>query len=129
MLILVVVFIAACLGASPKFTKINNFFTLSQTIGTYGILAIGMTFIFLVGGIDLSIAYQVAFCGTIMAMCVRANIGVLPAILITLVVGIILGYINGTIVTRLKIPYLIGTLAVMTTLKGFVLLMNNNTAA
>jgi len=127
-LILILIFAAACIVASPKFTKVNNFFTLSQTIGTYGILAIGMTFIFLVGGIDLSIAYQVGFTGTIMAMLVQANVPTSLAILGCLVVGILLGYINGTIVTRLGIPSLIGTLAVMTTLKGFVLLMNDNTS-
>lgn len=125
--ILILVFVAASLSASPKFTKVNNLFNLSQSIGTYGILAIGLTFIFLVGGIDLSIGYQVGFCGTVMAMTCRAGVPVFVSVLVTLLCGIAIGYINGTIVTRLKIPSLIGTLAVMTTLKGFVLLMNDNT--
>ncbi|MGI5970971.1 MAG: ABC transporter permease [Oscillospiraceae bacterium] len=124
--ILILIVIAAVLTASPKFTKATNLFNLSASIGTYGILAIGLGFVFLVGGIDLSVGYQVGFCGTVMAL-LTTSIGVWPAIVITLICGALIGYLNGTIVTRLKIPSLIGTLAVMTTLKGFVLLLNDNT--
>lgn len=123
-LILILIFIAAVL-ATPKFAKPANFFNLSQSIGTYGILAIGLTFVFIVGGIDLSIAYQVAFSGTLTVILTN-SLGLLPAVVIVLFIGTALGYLNGTIVTRLKIPPLIGTLAVMTALNGLVLLMNNN---
>lgn len=126
-IILILVFIAAVLTASPKFTRASNFFNLFQSIGTYGILAIGLTFIFLVGGIDLSIGYQVSFCGTVFAI-LAPLFGLWPAIVLIFLLGCALGYINGTIVTRLKIPSLIGTLAVMTTLKGFVLILNNDRA-
>ncbi len=130
--ILILVYAAACLVASPAVvgTKANNFFKLSNTInllqniGTYGILAMGLTFIFLVGGIDLSIGYQVAFDGAVFALLASNGINILLAMLITLAVGIIIGYINGSIVTRLKITPLIATLAVMTILKGFVHIMN-----
>jgi len=127
-IILIMVIIAAVLSASPQFTKVNNLYNLVQSIGTYGILAIGLTFVFLVGGIDLSIAYQVAFCGTIFAL-VSNSLGFLPGLLIALSCGVLLGYLNGNIVTRLKIPPLIGTLAVMTALNGIVLLLNNNSGS
>ena len=123
--ILILIIAAAVISASPKFTRTANIINLTQSMGTYGILAIGLTFIFLVGGIDLSLAYQVALDGTLFVMMCN-TIGFLPAMLITLVLGCFIGYINGTIVTRMKIPSLIGTLAVMTTLKGFVLLLNHD---
>ncbi|MDC7125831.1 MAG: ABC transporter permease [Spirochaetales bacterium] len=125
--ILILVIIAACISASPKFTRPANIINLTQSIGTYGILAIGLTFIFLVGGIDLSLAYQVALDGTLFVLMCN-SIGFFPALLITLVLGCCIGYMNGTIVTRLKIPSLIGTLAVMTSLKGLVLILNNDSS-
>lgn len=132
-LILTLMIVAAVTVASPAiagtkantFIKSTNIFNLSQSIGTYGILAMGLTFVFLVGGIDLSIGYQVAFDGTIFAM-LSLSMGVWPAMAITLVLGTAIGYLNGTIVTRMKITPLIGTLAVMTVLKGFVLIMNTD---
>lgn len=125
--ILILIIIAACITASPKFTKTGNIINLTQSIGTYGILAIGLTFIFLVGGIDLSLAYQVALDGTVFVLMCN-TIGFLPALLITLFLGCFIGYVNGTIVTRLRIPSLIGTLAVMTSLKGLVLILNNDSS-
>ncbi len=123
--ILILIIIAAVITASPKFTRPGNIFNLTQAISTYGILAIGLTFIFLVRGIDLSLAYQVALDGTLFVV-ICNSWGFLPAVLITLIFGSLIGYLNGTIVTRLRIPSLIGTLAVMTTLKGFVLILNKN---
>ena len=123
--ILILVIVAACISASPKFTRVGNIINLTQSIGTYGILAIGLTFIFLVGGIDLSLAYQVALDGTLFVIMCN-SIGFFPAFLITLAIGSALGYLNGTIITRLKIPSLIGTLAVMTGLKGLVLILNHD---
>ncbi len=123
--ILILITIAAVITASPKFTRIGNIINLTQAISTYGILAIGLTFIFLVRGIDLSLAYQVAVDGTLFVM-ICNTWGFIPAVLITMLTGCALGYLNGTIVTRLRIPSLIGTLAVMTTLKGVVLMLNHN---
>jgi ribose transport system permease protein len=124
-LILFLVFAVAALTANAKFLKASNFYNLSQTIGTFSIFAAGLSFVFIVGSIDLSIGYQVAFCATIFAI-VSPSLGFMFTIPIVLLMGIIIGYINGTIVTRLKIPSLIGTLAVMTILKGVVLLLNND---
>lgn len=127
-LILILVYLAAALLASPALLggKKNTFFTVANTfdlltlIGVYGILAMGLTFVFIVGGIDLSIGYQVAFCAAIFAVMCRSGMNVILAMIITLVCGCAVGYLNGTIVTRIGIPPLIGTLAVMTALKGIV---------
>jgi ribose transport system permease protein len=124
-LILFLVFVTAALTVNAKFLKASNFYNLSQTIGTFCIFAAGLGFVFIVGSIDLSIGYQVAVCGTIFAI-VSPALGIMFAIPAVFLIGIIIGYINGTIVTRLKIPSLIGTLAMMTVLKGVVLFLNND---
>ncbi len=119
-LIIIMVFVVAAIAGAPKFLKLSNQFNLLQSIATYGTIAIGLTFIFLVGSIDLSIGQQVTFDAVIMVLATNM-LGLWPGIIITLVVGVILGYTNGSIVTRLEITPLIATLAVMTILKGFVL--------
>ena len=127
-LILVLVYVAAAVLASPAllggkkntFFTVNNTFDLLTLIGVYGILAMGLTFVFIVGGIDLSIGYQVAFCAAMFAVMARNGVNVILAMIITMICGCIVGYINGSIVTRIGIPPLIGTLAVMTALKGIV---------
>ncbi|NLT13346.1 MAG: ABC transporter permease [Clostridiales bacterium] len=131
--ILILVYAAACVAASPMITsgKSNNFIKLSNTlnilqnIGTYGILAMGLTFIFLVGGIDLSIGYQVGFDGALFAILATHGVNLWLAMLITVAAGLLIGYTNGLIVTRMRITPLIGTLAVMTILKGLVYLINS----
>ena len=130
-LILVLVYVAAVALASPAllggksntFIKPSNIMDLLTMIGAYGILAMGLTFVFIVGGIDLSIGYQVAFCAVMFSMMTNAGLNVFIAMILTLCIGCAIGYINGTIVTRIGIPPLIGTLAVMTFLKGCVYIL------
>jgi ribose transport system permease protein len=125
LIVLLLITIAAALTVGDKFFKPANIFNLTQTIGTFGILAAGLSFVFIVGGIDLSIGYQVAFCGTAFAI-IAPEFGFFAAAAITAACGALIGYCNGSIVTRLRIPSLIGTLAVMTVLKGLVLLINGD---
>jgi ribose transport system permease protein len=119
------VLIAAGATAGDSFFKAANVYNLAQTIGLFGILAAGLSLVFIVGGIDLSIGYQVAFCGTIFAL-LAPRVGLGPAIVGAIASGIVIGTLNGLVVTRLGIPSLIGTLAVMTVLKGVVLLVNGD---
>ncbi|NTV89627.1 MAG: ABC transporter permease [Clostridiales bacterium] len=119
-LVIILVFAVAAFVGQPKFLKVSNQFNLLQSIATYGTIAMGLTFIFLVGSIDLSIGQQVSFDAVVMVMATN-TFGLVPGIIITLIVGIILGYTNGSVVTRLEITPLIATLAVMTILKGCVL--------
>ncbi|MDR2355246.1 MAG: ABC transporter permease [Clostridiales Family XIII bacterium] len=121
--VLMLIVAASALLVGDRFFKPSNVFNLLQTIGTFGILAAGLSFVFIVGGIDLSIGYQVAFCGTAFAM-LAPRLGFFAAAAISIAAGVLIGYCNGSIVTRLGIPSLIGTLAVMTVLKGLVLLIN-----
>lgn len=131
-LILLLMLVTALIACSPLFVggnvnlflRPNNLVNLSQSIGLYSILAMGLTFVFLVGGIDLSIGWQVAFDGAVFATLVPAA-GLWPAAAITLLTGLAVGYCNGVIVTRLEITPLIGTLAMMSILKGLVYILNS----
>jgi ribose transport system permease protein len=123
--IFICILIAAGAAAGDSFFKPANVYNLAQTIGLFGILAAGLSLVFIVGGIDLSIGYQVAFCGTVFAL-IAPKAGLGAALACAILSGLGIGTLNGLIVTRLGIPSLIGTLAVMTVLKGVVLLVNGD---
>lgn len=96
---------------------------LRKASSDVGIVALGMTFVILVGQIDLSVGSVMAFAGVIMAMFGQQN--QLLGIMVALAGGLLCGLINGLIVTKMKIPSWITTLAMLLGLRGFVLLISD----
>jgi ribose transport system permease protein len=84
----------------------------------YGICALGMTVVIIAGGIDLSVGSGVALCATALACGLKMNWNPALMILITLCLGGILGAINGTLVTVLRVVPFIVTLGTMTVYLG-----------
>jgi ribose transport system permease protein len=101
------------------FLTVDNFFTVIRQVSMLGIAAVGMTFVMLVGGLDLSVGTMQGLTGVVVAS-MMVNFGVNPiiAIVVTLGVGILVGYANGLIVTKLKVTPFITTLSMMTIIKG-----------
>ena len=85
-------------------------------------VAAGMTFVLIAGGIDLSVGSVACLAGTVMAS-LMVNAGLSPALAIvcSLLVGVLLGSINGTIIAYMNIPSIIVTLAMMITARGLSL--------
>ena len=101
------------LGAlNENFRQWPNIRSILLQSSFVGIGAAGATLLIINGGIDLSVAGLLGLCGVVVAMLVP-QIGIFPAILVTLVLGVILGWINGLVVTRLRIPPFIATLGMM----------------
>lgn len=124
-LILVVEFIIFAM-ASDSFLTPNNILSVGRQMSFTGIAAIGMTLVMLTGGIDISVGSMLAMSGVLCAK-LSADMG-LPlvfAILVTVLVGALFGFVNGFYVTRLHIPALIATLATQTILKGIAYLITN----
>ncbi len=85
-------------------------------------VAIGMTFILIAGGIDLSVGSVACLSGTVMAsLMVKAGMSPALAILCSLLVGVLLGTINGIIIAYMNISSIIVTLAMMITARGLSL--------
>lgn len=102
------------------FTNIRNIFNHSSY---FIILGIGMTFVITGGGIDLSIGSIVALVSVIVAQFVLEFEWPIPlAILVGVALGAVLGAINGIIISGLKLPDFLVTLATMTIYRGFALL-------
>jgi ribose transport system permease protein len=111
---------------SPYFLSIRNGLNVIDQVTVLGIMAIGMTAVIIIGGIDLSVGSTLAL--SMMVMGWLANDKGLPfpaAIALAVVVGAACGLVNGLLVTRAKLPPFIATLATMTIARGLANIITN----
>ncbi|MDR4890061.1 ribose ABC transporter permease [Fredinandcohnia sp. QZ13] len=109
--------------AADSFLTTDNISNIIRQVSINGILAVGMTFVILTGGIDLSVGSVMALTGTIIAgMMINVGLPPIVAVLIGIVLGAVLGYINGLFTAYAKIPAIIVTLAMMEAARGLALL-------
>ena len=116
--VFIVIFITLSI-LSPHFLTVENMVALLRQISMMLIAGVGMTFLIISGGIDLSIGSIFGITGVVCALLIsKANLAVPIAILVALVLSIFIGLINGFLVTRLFLPPLLATLGMMTALRG-----------
>ena len=122
-IIIAFVFICIILSVmSPVFFTTTNLINVIRQTSIYGIMAVGMTFIILTGGIDLSIGSILAIAGAVCAGMLKAGYPLPMVILATLAVGIGCGLINGLFITVGKITPFVATLGMMSIARGFTLI-------
>jgi len=110
--IFIVVF-AVCAIIAPKFATANNLRAVLRNISTIGMISLGMTFVLIAGGIDLSSGAVLATSGTVLIL--LQGSGAVPlwvAIVACIAVAVGFGFINGIIITKTNMPPFIVTLAV-----------------
>lgn len=105
--------------ASDNFFSIANITNVLRQQSIIGILAIGMTFVILTGGIDLSVGAVMALCGTLGAG-IMVNMGMpgVVGLLAMIVIGVLFGAFNGVLVAWGQMPAIIVTLATMLIARG-----------
>ncbi|MGI6428607.1 MAG: ABC transporter permease [Syntrophomonadaceae bacterium] len=108
---------------SEYFLSWENFRNILDQSSVHILLAIGMTFVIASGGIDLSVGNLAALSGVVMAVAMKQDIGVFPAVLLGYFVALLFGLINGLIVSYIKISPFITTLASMSIARGFALIL------
>ncbi len=108
---------------SPRFLTVSNLSSITRQIAINSILAIGMTFAILTGGIDLSVGSVTALSGTAIAILLKNGVPTVPAVLCGLLLGIGIGAINGFFISRRGLPSIIVTLSMMQIARGVALLM------
>ena len=119
----------------PRFLSSINLFNVMRQVSITGLLAIGMTFVILTAGIDLSVGSLLAFAGLVGAAVAKGGLenrftvgeggvgyGWGLAALAAIAVGIAGGYIQGLAITRLKVPPFVVTLGGMSAFRGAALL-------
>ena len=121
--VLVVIVAFFSVAAGGKFFSPSNFSLISQNIAVWAVLGVGMTFVIITSGIDLSIGSVLVFSSVVAAKVMQsiggngwgtAAIGILAA----LVTGAIWGLLNGVLVAKAKIPPLIVTLGTLSIALG-----------
>jgi ribose/xylose/arabinose/galactoside ABC-type transport system permease subunit len=137
-LLFLIVLMAAFSIAEPKFLDTTNLFNVMRQVSVYGLLAIGMTFVILTAGIDLSVGSLLAFSGLAAAAVAKgglesrfavgaeteaAGFGWGLAALAAIIVGLIGGGAQGLAITRLKVPPFVVTLGGMSAFRGAALLL------
>jgi ribose transport system permease protein len=121
LLILLAIGLIFTLG-SDRFLTPSNLMNIALQTSIIGIIAIGMTFVILTAGIDLSVGSVVALCGAVAAgVAVQQELGTYVGIALALVVGAAVGLLNGLLIVKGKMPPFIATLSTLAIARGLTL--------
>ncbi|MDG4850344.1 ABC transporter permease [Peribacillus frigoritolerans] len=126
LLVVILVFGLILSILSPVFLTTTNLVNLLIQSTILACLALGVTFVIITGGIDLSV-------GSVMAISVAVGLGsivnngmpIVVGVIITLLIGVAFGLLNGIVISKLRVPPLIVTLATMGIARGAVLIYTN----
>lgn len=104
---------------SDKFFSVYNLLNMTRNFVEIGIVSLSMTFVILTSGIDLSVGSLVGMNAMILGtLSIRTGINIWVAALIVIAVSVLAGFLNGTVITRIKVPPLVVTLATMSMFRG-----------
>ncbi|AKU26511.1 ribose ABC transporter permease [Geobacillus sp. LC300] len=106
---------------SDDFLTMDNWLNLLRQVSINALIAFGMTFVILTGGIDLSVGSVLALSSAITAGMMAQGMNGFVAILVGLLAGMVMGVLNGVIITKGKVAPFIATLATMTAFRGLTL--------
>jgi ribose transport system permease protein len=111
--------------SSDVFLTYDNMFNLFRATSIYGVIAIGMTFVILTGGIDLSVGSVVGLTSILSTMMIKSGTPVNISIILALFAGIAVGVVNGIVIHYGKVPPFIATLGSMTVVRGLIKLVSD----
>jgi ribose/xylose/arabinose/galactoside ABC-type transport system permease subunit len=125
-LVIVLVVICAALSvAKPNFLTVPNLINLVRQISINGILAVGVTYVLLTGGVDLSLGSLVALTGVVAARFAHPQqFPVFAPVLMGVLAGACCGAMNGIVVTKGRVAPFIVTLGMMTVARGLALVIS-----
>jgi ribose transport system permease protein len=106
----------------PVFMTWDNWQNIIRAQSVVAILAIGMTFVVLTGGIDLSVASMTAGSAMILGIAIEHGWGWEQAALVGIATGVVMGFINGFLIGTVKIPFFVVTLGTLSIYQSFALL-------
>lgn len=106
---------------NPSFLATDNLLNLLRQVSINALIAFGMSFVILTGGIDLSVGSTLALSGALVAGLIAKGISPILAIIIGMLLGAFLGMINGLLITKGGMAPFIATLATMTIYRGSTL--------
>lgn len=107
---------------SPFFLRPRNILNIIRQTSIHGIMAVGMTFVILTAGIDLSVGSILAFTGILSARFEHAGWPVFLIMVVALFIGACLGLLNGVVITKGKVTPFVVTLGMMSIVRGLALI-------
>ena len=110
---------------TPHFLSVSNLLNVMEQTSINAVIALGMTFVILSGGIDLSVGSLLALAGVVLAWALQAGAPVPVAILAGLAVGGTSGLVNGLLITKGRLPAFIATLGMMSIARGAALVFTS----
>jgi ribose/xylose/arabinose/galactoside ABC-type transport system permease subunit len=108
---------------TPHFLTVSNLMNVLEQTAINAVIAVGMTFVIISGGIDLSVGSIVAFSGVLLARALQAPWPDPLAIPVGIAAGALAGLVNGLLVTRGRLPSFIATLGMMSVARGAALVV------
>ena len=127
----VILFVVIFIGFSlldQRFFTLQNFDNILRSSSFVGIIAVGMTFVLLTGGIDLSVGAVMYVAGGLVGIMLENNYNLWLTIFVGLLSGVLFGMVNAFIITRLKIIPFMATLGTVTAGRGLALLITHSRA-
>ena len=123
-LAVIVVFLSL---TTDTFLTADNLMNVMRQAAVYAVMATGMTFVLLTGGVDLSQGSLLAMCCVTSCMALNATGSMWIAILTAMGTGLIVGAVNGTVISMIKLPPFIMTLGALYMVRGITLYITNST--
>lgn len=125
---LAVIFIVFTIMTGGIFLTPRNFTNLLNQAAYIAVLAVGMTLIIVIREIDLSVGFLGAFLGAFVVVAVeRQSWNLAVALIVALAITIIIGFIKGSLISKIKIPSFVLTMGAMFIFKGLLMRQTNNT--
>ncbi len=110
---------------TPHFLTVSNLLNIAQQTSINAIIAVGLTFVIITAGIDLSVGSILAFSGVVLAWTLNAGVPLPLALLVGLGVGVLVGLVNGFLISYGRLPPFISTLGMMSVARGCALLFSD----
>ena len=126
--LIALVFLIVLMGSlKSNFFSTNNIRNILRIASINGLVAVGMTFVILTGGIDLSVGSIMGCAGMFSAYFAQVSLGYpwFVGVLVGLGIGLLVGLFNGVCISYLKVPAFVGTLGSMSIAKGLTFLLTN----
>ncbi|MGH4140009.1 ABC transporter permease [Clostridium sp.] len=112
---------------TPRFLSYGNIKNVLTQVSVNAVIAVGMSFVILTGGIDLSVGSILAVSAAAAASIMKSTGNIYLSIIVALAIGCAIGFINGFLVSKGKIQAFIVTLATMTIFRGITYVYTNGT--
>jgi ribose transport system permease protein len=126
----VIAVILACVFlsvATDSFATTKNLYNITRNITFVAIVALGMTFVIITGGIDLSVGSVLCLCSMVLAVTMHAGYGIEVGIAAAIATALIIGAFNGILIAYLGFPPFVVTLGMLSIARSLAMVASNNT--